>query len=141
MELVSPHFNYWVSAAILMIGLYGIIAKRNLIKKIIGLAIFQTGIILFYVSIGAKSTGNIPILDHHGDHHGDGHGVGEAVSHAVDPNLYDNPLPHVLILTAIVVGVATFGLALALAQRIYAAFGTLEEDEILNALEKQVDDD
>ena len=153
MHFISPHFNYFAAAAILMIGLYGIIGKRNIIKKIIGLSIFQTAIILFYVSVGAKTGGNIPILEHHGDHHGatDGaaahhageaaHRVAEAAHSTVDPLLYDNPLPHVLMLTAIVVGVATLGLALALAQRIYNAYGTLEEDEILAQLERAPEHD
>lgn len=129
-QLFSGHFNYWVFATLLMIGLYGMIAKRNLVKKIIGLSIFQTAIILFYLSISPKLSGRIPIIPYN-EHH---------EFPVVDPMQYDNPLPHVLMLTAIVVGVATLGLALTLAVRIYRAYGTLEEDELLAAMEKEADD-
>ena len=133
MDGFSGHFNYWVFAVLLMIGLYGMVAKRNLIKKVIGLSIFQTAIILFYLSISAKRQGRIPIIPHvAGDHH-------KLIE--VDPILFDNPLPHVLMLTAIVVGVATLGLALTLAQRIYREYGTLEEDELLAILEKEPEND
>jgi multicomponent Na+:H+ antiporter subunit C len=115
----------------MMIGLWAIIAKNNLVKKIIGVNIFQTAIILFYVSIGAKRGATIPILEHA---HGDAHGTVAHAFHAVD---YMNPLPHVLMLTAIVVGVATLGVALALAIKVYRRFGTLEEDEILAKLRKK----
>jgi multicomponent Na+:H+ antiporter subunit C len=104
-----------------MVGLYGMIAKNNLVKKIVGMVIFQTAVILFYVSIGYKTGGTIPIIIH-----GHDHGVESAIK-AVD---YINPLPHVLMLTAIVVGVATLGVALSLAIKVYQEYGTLEEDEI-----------
>ena len=110
-EIIVPKFNYWVYVVLMMIGLYAMIAKNNFVKKLIGMAIFQTAIILFYVSIGVKEDANIPILDHH---------MMPGESHADDPvhvEAYANPLPHVLMLTAIVVGVATLGLALAIAQK------------------------
>jgi multicomponent Na+:H+ antiporter subunit C len=118
---VVAKYNYWIYITLMMIGLYAMIAKNNLVKKIVGMNIFQTAIILFYVSIGVKKGATIPILEH-------GHGHEHHVVHAVD---YINPLPHVLMLTAIVVGVATLGVALALAIRVYNNYNTLEEDEIL----------
>jgi multicomponent Na+:H+ antiporter subunit C len=114
-------YNYWIYITLMMIGLYAMIAKNNLVKKIIGMNILQTAIILFYVSIGAKKGATIPIIEH-------GHGAESHVVRAVD---YINPLPHVLMLTAIVVAVATLGVALALAIRVYNRYHTLEEDEIL----------
>jgi multicomponent Na+:H+ antiporter subunit C len=105
----------------MMIGLYAMIAKNNLVKKIVGMNIFQTAIILFYVSIGAKRGATIPIIEH-------AHGAASHMTKAAD---YINPLPHVLMLTAIVVAVATLGVALALAIKVYNRFQTLEEDEIL----------
>ena len=118
--LIITKYNYWAVILLLVIGLYAMITKNNLVKKIIGMNIFQTAIILFYVSIGAKSGATLPIIIH--DHGSTSHAV-----HAVD---YINPLPHVLMLTAIVVSVATLGVALALAMKIYAQYGTLEENEI-----------
>jgi len=122
-HLVSK-YNFWVYIILMMIGLYAMIAKNNLVKKLVGMNIFQTAIILFYVSIGSKKGGNIPILEH---------GIGQN-SHLIDPSHYVNPLPHVLMLTAIVVSVSTFGVALALAIKIYQRYQTLEEDEILTRL-------
>lgn len=121
MQMLVAKYNYWIYITLMMIGLYAMIAKNNLVKKIVGMSIFQTAIILFYVSIGAKKGATIPIIEH-------GHGAGTHMVHAVD---YINPLPHVLMLTAIVVGVATLGVALALAIRVYNQYNTLEEDEIL----------
>lgn len=125
MSLIETNFIYWFFVVLLMIGLYGAVAKTNLVKKLIGLSIFQTAIILFYVSIGRKVGAEIPILDL-------GHGHHEA-PHIVAAD-YINPLPHVLMLTAIVVGVATVGVALAVLQRLYAEYGTVEEDEILEKI-------
>ncbi len=105
------HYNYWVAVALMMLGMYVVMANPNLIKKVIGLNIFQTAVFILYISIGALEGGTAPILS-------------DAFT------LYANPLPHVLILTAIVVGVATTALALALAVRIYRAYRTVEEDEI-----------
>jgi multicomponent Na+:H+ antiporter subunit C len=121
-QTLVAKYNYWIYITLMMIGLYAMIAKNNLVKKIVGMNIFQTAIILFYVSIGAKKGATIPIIEHgHGGH-------GHNVVHALD---YANPLPHVLMLTAIVVAVATLGVALALAIRVYDRYNTLEEDEIL----------
>jgi len=119
-SLIIAKYNYWAVIALLLIGLYAMIAKKNLVKKIIGMNIFQTAIILFYVSIGSKKGATIPIILH-------GHGDSSHAVHAAD---YINPLPHVLMLTAIVVSVATLGVALALAMKVYSQYGTLEEDEI-----------
>jgi multicomponent Na+:H+ antiporter subunit C len=114
-------YNYWAIIGLIMIGLYAMIAKRNLVKKIIGMNIVQTAVILFFVSIGAKHGKTIPIIAYeHGDK---GH-------HAVRAIDYINPLPHVLMLTAIVVSVATLGVALALAVKVHRQYGTLDEDEI-----------
>ncbi len=106
------HYNYWIVILLMMIGFYTIIASDNLVKKIIGLNIFQTSVFILFISMGKMPGGVAPILRD-------------------DPTtLYSNPLPHVLILTAIVVGVATTSLALALVVRINEAYGSIEEDEI-----------
>jgi len=119
--LIVAKYNYWGSFVLMMIGLYAVIVKNNLVKKIIGMSIFQTSIILFYVSIGVKHDATIPIITH-------GHASESPdVIRAID---YINPLPHVLMLTAIVVSVATLGVALALSMRIYRQYGSLEEDDI-----------
>jgi multicomponent Na+:H+ antiporter subunit C len=118
--LIIAKYNYWAVIVLLLIGLYAMVTKKNLVKKIIGMNIFQTAIILFYVSIGAKRGATIPIIMH-------GHTESSHAVHAAD---YINPLPHVLMLTAIVVSVATLGVALALAMKVYSQYGTLEEDEI-----------
>ena len=125
MELLLAKYNYWIYAVIMMIGLYAMLAKNNLIKKIIGMGIFQTGIIVFYVSIGAKRGGTIPIIEH---------GHGSEVHEVIKALDYVNPLPHVLMLTAIVVSVGTLGVALAIALRIYTEYNTLQEDEILEKI-------
>jgi len=137
-ETLVPNINYWVYVILMMIGLYAMIATRNLIKKLIAMSIFQTAIILFYVSIGVKKGSTIPILDHqivHEYHHAqsDGQRPDAPEIRAAD---YANPLPHVLMLTAIVVGVSTLGVGLAIAQRIYAEYGSLEEDEILEKVKE-----
>ena len=105
------HYNYWVVVILIMLGMFVVMANPNLVKKVIGLNIFQTAVFIFYISMGELEGGTAPILD-------------EAFTR------YVNPLPHVLILTAIVVGVATTALALALVVRIYRAYETVEEDEI-----------
>ncbi len=130
--LIVAKYNYWIYITLMMIGLYAMIAKNNLIKKIVGMNILQTAIILLYVSIGAKKGATIPILEHgHGDKT---HTVGPQLVQAVD---YINPLPHVLMLTAIVVAVATLGVALALAIKVYDQYKTLEEDEILTQIREK----
>ncbi|MBF0201614.1 MAG: cation:proton antiporter subunit C [Desulfamplus sp.] len=123
LSLIVAKYNFWLYIILMMIGLYAMIAKNNLMKKLVGMNIFQTAIILFYVSIGYKYGATIPII--RGDE--GGHGVHDMVIHAAD---YINPLPHVLMLTAIVVSVATFGVAMALCVRIYQRYQTLEEDEL-----------
>jgi multicomponent Na+:H+ antiporter subunit C len=110
----------------MMIGFFAMIAKKNLAKKLVGMNIFQTAIILFFVSTSSKSGATIPIIEH---------GHGEAAHHVANVAHYINPLPHVLMLTAIVVMVSTFGVALALLIMIYRKYGTLEEDEIFEVLE------
>jgi multicomponent Na+:H+ antiporter subunit C len=126
MELILDKLNYWIYVVLIMVGFYGMMAKSNLMKKLIGMNIFQWSIILFYVSIGCKKGGTVPVIigGHNAEHH---------LIKAID---YINPLPHVLMLTAIVVGVATTGIALALLIIIYKKYGTLEEDEIIKELKK-----
>jgi multicomponent Na+:H+ antiporter subunit C len=104
-------YNYWIVVLLMMIGFYVVISRTNLIKKIVGLNIFQTSVFILYISMGKVKGGTAPIL-------------------VVEPVTYSNPLPHVLILTAIVVGVATTALGAALIVRIKEAYGTVEEDEI-----------
>jgi len=104
-------YNYWVVVVLMMVGFYIVIAHGNLIKKIVGLSIFQTSVFIFYISMAKVDGGTAPIL-------------------AAGVTQYSNPLPHVLILTAIVVGIATTALALALAVRIKEAYGSIEEEEI-----------
>ncbi len=112
-------FNYWVVIVLMMIGLYVVIARSNLVKKIIGLSVFQSAVVMFYISMGKVAGGTAPILPQ---------AHGEIVR---DPSVaYSNPVPHVLMLTAIVVGVATTALALSLVVRIWEAYGTIEETEI-----------
>ena len=123
-SFIIAKYNYWAVIVLLLIGFYAMIAKQNIVKKIIGMNIFQTAIILFYVSIGSKKGATIPIIMH-------GH---DGANRAVQAADYINPLPHVLMLTAIVVSVATLGVALALSMKIYARYGTLEEDEIQGKL-------
>ncbi len=109
---IAEHFNYWAVIVLMMTGFYIVISRGNLIKKIVGLSIFQTSVFLLFISIGFVEGGTAPIL------------VGE------EGAAYANPLPHVLILTAIVVGVATLAVGLALAVRVQEEYGTIEEDRI-----------
>ena len=121
MEKLIANFNYVIVVILMMIGLWSMLAQKNLIKKCIGMAIFQTGIILFFISIGAKDNALIPILT-------------EAANHTYpvsDVSKVANPLTQILMLTAIVVGVATLGVGLALAQKIYQQHSSFDEDEIL----------
>lgn len=126
-SMIMSKLNYWVYIALMMVGLYAIIAKKNLVKKIIGMNILQTAVILFFISLGAKQKATIPIIMH-------GH---TAEDHAIRAADYINPLPHVLMLTAIVVAVATLGVALALVIKVFQKYQTLEEDEILAQLEDE----
>lgn len=114
LEWILDKYNYWISAALMLIGFYAMISKKNFIKKIIGMTIFQTAIILFYVSIADVEGGAAPIL-------------------VPGKYVYVNPLPHVLMLTAIVVGVSTTAVALSLIMKIYKKYGSIEEDKILEA--------
>jgi multicomponent Na+:H+ antiporter subunit C len=127
-EFIVNHYNYWSYIGLMMIGFYAMMAKRNLIKKIIGMNVFQSAIIFFYISTSVKKGGvTVPILEHAHN----GHGI-----QSVDILQYANPLPHVLMLTAIVVMVATLGVALAIAILVYKRYHTLEEDEIIMQLRK-----
>ena len=113
MDFLIGHYNYWIVICLMMIGLYTVISRGNLVKKIVGLNMFQVSVFFLYISLGTVKGGAPPIIT-------------EGVE------VYSNPLPHVLILTAIVVGVATTALALALVVRIRESYGTIEEDEIHN---------
>lgn len=106
-------YNYWIFIFLMMVGFYILISRRNLVKKILGLSIFQTSVFIFYISMGKIFGGTAPIL-----------------IEGRDDVVYSNPVPHVLILTAIVVGVATTAVALSLVIRIKEAYGTIEGDEI-----------
>ena len=110
-ETVLGLYNYWVVIFLMMTGFYIVISRGNLIKKVIGLNIFQSSVFLFYITVGKVSGGTAPIV-------------------AEGFEVYSNPLPSVLILTAIVVGVATTSVALSLVVRIREAYETIEEDEI-----------
>ena len=112
MSEVAAHFSYWITIFLMVAGMYILIARGNLMKKLIGLATLQTSVYLLYIAPGKLIGGTAPI-------------------YAEGFTTYSNPLPHVLILTAIVVGVATLALGLAIVVRIREAYGTVEEDEIL----------
>ena len=138
-DLFLERLNYFIYVVLLLIGLHAMISKNNFIKKLIGMCIFQTAIILFYVSIGVKDGATIPIyLPEHDPHGEQAYAAGGPEALTVEQVAsYANPLPHVLMLTAIVVGVATLGLALALCQKIHEGYGTVEEDELMAQLEKE----
>ena len=124
-------FNYWAVIVLMMVGFYTLIARGNLIKKLIGLNIFQTSVILMYVSFGKIAGGTAPILfESGGDHAPEGADAALSTVEAAGFVAYSNPIPHVLMLTAIVVGVATLALGLSLVVRIKEAYGTIEEYEI-----------
>ncbi|HZD24836.1 MAG TPA: cation:proton antiporter subunit C [Alphaproteobacteria bacterium] len=111
LEAILAHYNYWIVILLMMTGFYVVVARGNLIKKLVGLNIFQTSVFLLYISMGKVEGGTAPILDPR-------------------YTVYSNPIPHVLILTAIVVGIATTALGLAIVVRIREAYGTIEEDEL-----------
>lgn len=125
LEYIISKYNYWMYAILILIGFYGMMAKNNLMKKLIGMGIFQWAIIFYFMSIGAKRGATIHIVSGH-------HGAYEAMR-AVE---VINPLPSVLMLTAIVVGVATTGISLSVLISIYRRYGTLEEDEIVKPEER-----
>lgn len=110
--MIAAHYVYWTFFAIMLTGLYVVISHGNLLKKLLGLTLFQVGVFLFFISLGKLAGGSAPII-------------------ADGVRAYSHPLPQVLILTAIVVGVATLAVGLALAVRIFEAYGTVEEDEVL----------
>ncbi|AJF05345.1 cation:proton antiporter subunit C [Geoalkalibacter subterraneus] len=120
---VIAKYNYWIYVVLMMIGFYAMIGKNNLVKKLLGMNIFQTAIILFFVSTGVKRDAGVAIVDKY-----------EVLKHGVDASTVVNPLPHVLMLTAIVVSVSVTGVALALLIRIHRRYGSLEEDEILEKI-------
>lgn len=152
LEFILERGNYWAIIGLMMIGLYISFAATNLIKRLVGLGLFQTSIILFYISLSRIDGGTAPILfgQDYGKNKGHdkvGEHGGEAAEHGADAahgayvaahgygsegleNVYSNPLPHVLMLTAIVVGVATLAVGLAIIVRIREAYGTVETDEI-----------
>ncbi len=113
MQNFASHYSYWITILLMVAGLYIMVARSNLIKKLVGLAIFQTSVYLLYIAPGKLIGGTAPIV-------------------ADKFEVYSNPLPHVLILTAIVVGVATLALGLALVVRVHEEYGSIEEDAILD---------
>lgn len=116
-EFIVGHLNYWLFIVLMMTGLYIVVARSNLVKKLVGLNIFQVSVFMLYISIGKITGGTAPIFP---------------TDMKVDPDvIYSNPLPHVLILTAIVVGIATTSLALALIVRIREEYNTIDEAGIL----------
>lgn len=120
LQFVLDRYNYWMFVILMMTGLYITVSRGNLIKKIIGLNIFQAAVFMLYISMGKITGGTAPVL-------------------IEDPDaVYSNALPHVLILTAIVVGIATTAVALALTLRIRETYGTIEEDE-LTKIEQEMD--
>lgn len=119
-EILHDYYAYWAIILLLVIGLYGMLVKRNLMKKVIGMIIFQNAVILFFVTAAFKWGATVPVVDP---------GIPTA-----DPSNYLNPLPHTLMLTAIVVGVAITGVAFAMLIVIYRDFGTLEEPELLERM-------
>ncbi len=110
-------FNYEVFIFLMMVGFYTIISRHNLVKKLLGLSLFQTAVFIFYISTGKITGGTAPILLEYTEN--------------AESTVYSNPVPHVLILTAIVVGIATLAVGLALVVRIKEAYGTIESDEIM----------
>ncbi len=111
LQAILDHYNYWIAIVLMMVGFYTVVARSNLIKKLVGLNIFQTSVFLLYISMGKVTGGTAPILDDRF-------------------TIYSNPIPHVLILTAIVVGVATTALGLGLVVRIRESYGTIEDNEL-----------
>lgn len=122
-EYVRIHWPYVATVVLMLIGLYGMAFKRNLVKKLVGLNVFQAAIILFFIVHAWVTGGSVPIWD----------------ERLPDPAAYVNPIPHGLMLTAIVVSVATTGVALALLIRIHRNFGTLDEDALLDAMRRRRD--
>ncbi len=126
LEYLVSKYNYWMYVVIILIGFYGMMAKNNLMKKLIGMGIFQWAIIFYFMSISAKKGATLQIVS--------GHGAAYDVARAID---YVNPLPSVLMLTAIVVAVATTGITLSVLILIYRRYGTFEEDEIIKLMNEK----
>lgn len=122
LEFFMGHYAYWFTMILLSVGLYGMLLKKNLVKKTIGLSIFQAGVILFFVSVAMKEGATVPVKDYD-----------LPVSEVAN---YMNALPHTLMLTAIVVGVATLGVAYALLIKIYNRYGTLNEEELIDKIQQ-----
>lgn len=127
LEFILDRGNYWFIVALMMTGLYITFASQNMIKRLVGLSIFQTSVFLFYITLSVVGGGTAPILT--GRDYPKVEGAYSAAGPAVY-EVYSNPLPHVLILTAIVVGVATLAVGLALIVRIRESYGTIEADEV-----------
>ena len=125
LDFMLGHYAYWFTLALLAIGLYGMMMKKNLVKKLIGMTIFQVSVIIFYIASSSKWGGTVPVMD-------------KAIDVA-DSTKYINPLPHTLMLTAIVVGVATTGVAFALVISIYKRYRTLDETVLLERMKKNSD--
>ena len=121
MSEIAAHWNYYLVIILMMLGFYAVIARGNMVKKMVGLNIFQTSVFMLYISVGKINGGTAPIL------------TGDPAS------VYSNPLPHVLILTAIVVGVATTAVGYALIIRIYESYGTIEDDELAVLIDSDED--
>ncbi|MEC8133143.1 MAG: cation:proton antiporter subunit C [Pseudomonadota bacterium] len=121
MSEIAAHWNYYLVIILMMLGFYAVIARGNMVKKMVGLNIFQTSVFMLYISVGKIDGGTAPIL------------TGDPAS------VYSNPLPHVLILTAIVVGVATTAVGYALIIRIYEAYGTIEDDDMAVLIDSDQD--
>ena len=117
--MIGTHYVYWLLFVLMMIGLYVVISHGNLLKKLIGLTLFQVGVFLFFISLGKVDGGSAPIVSD-------------------DVETYSHPLPQVLILTAIVVGVATLAVGLALSVRVFEAYGTVEEDDLVEREEDEL---
>ncbi len=118
-DWLSEHYHYVIYILLMTIGVYAVLSKGNLVKKVIGLNLLQTAVFLFYLSVGRVEGGTVPVY-----------------WHGKDDVTYQNPVPHVLMLTAIVVGVAVTAVALALIVRIKEAYGSVEEADILSADEE-----
>jgi multicomponent Na+:H+ antiporter subunit C len=121
LDFFIGHYAYWFTILLICTGLYGILMKKNLVKKLIGLSILQASIILFFVSIASKWDATVPVK-------------ADSIPVEIVSN-YLNPLPHTLMLTAIVVGVATQGVAFALLIAIYNRYKTLDEQELLDKIQ------
>jgi multicomponent Na+:H+ antiporter subunit C len=155
LKFIIGHYGYWFIFVLLTIGLFGMLIKRNLVKKLIGMTIFQTAVIIFFVASSSKWGGTVPVLDpnigvqpahtqtqtldHHKAETTESPSHDHSSDFKVDSSKYINPLPHTLMLTAIVVGVATTGVAFALIITIFRRFKTLEEDKLLEGMKEEND--